>query len=188
MRKILFSLAACSLLTLSLANAKEYVVDIAHTDVGFKIKHMQISNTKGNFADFKGVVDFDEKTMKLNKLEATIQIASIDTGNEGRDEHLRDTDFFDTKKFPEMKFVMTEFKFDDDEKDEGIVKGDLTIKGVTKPIELEYEFGGISKGDVEKIGFNLSGKIDRTEFGVGEKSLAIGSEVKLDIEIEADAK
>ena len=87
-----------------------------------------------------------------------------------------------------MKFVMTEFKFDDDEKDEGIVKGDLTIKGITKPIELEYEFGGISKGDVEKIGFNLSGKIDRTEFDVGEKSLAIGNEVKLDIEIEADAK
>lgn len=188
MKKILFSLAACSLLTLGFANAKEYAVDSAHTDVGFKIKHMQISNTKGNFKDFEGIVDFDENSMKLNKLEATIKITSVDTGNEKRDNHLRSADFFDVQKFPEMKFVMTEFKFDDDDKDEGIVKGDLTIKGVTKPIELEYEFGGISKGDVEKIGFNLSGKIDRTEFGVGEKSVALGSEVKLEIEIEADAK
>lgn len=188
MKKILFSLAACSLLTLGLANAKEYTIDTAHTDVGFKIKHMQISNTKGNFSDFNGVVDFDEKTMKLNKLEATIKISSIDTGNKKRDDHLRTDEFFDANKFPEMKFVMTKFIADDDDKDEGIIKGDLTIKDVTKPVELEYEFGGISKGDVEKIGFSLEGEIDRTEFGVGEKSLAIGSEVKLDIEVEANAK
>ncbi|MCI6988610.1 MAG: YceI family protein, partial [Campylobacter sp.] len=91
-------------------------------------------------------------------------------------------------KFPNMKFKMTEFIPKDD--DEGVVKGELTIKDKTLPVELEYEFGGYNKLEdgTEKIGFSLEGEIDRIAFGVGEKSVALGSEVKLSIEVEANKK
>ncbi|MSN97006.1 polyisoprenoid-binding protein [Campylobacter sp. FMV-PI01] len=187
MKKILLSIAASSLLIVNFANAKDYVVDTAHSQVGFKIKHMQISNVKGNFNKFSGDIDFDENTKKLKKLNATIAIDSVNTNNNNRDNHLKQADYFDAKKFPEMKFEMTEFIAES--QDEGKVKGNLTIKGVTKPITLDYDFGGEIKNDkADKIGFTLEGKIDRTAFGVGESSVALGSEVKLEIEIEANAK
>ncbi len=187
MKKLLFSAVACSFLLVGAANAKDYAVDPTHTNVGFKIKHLQISNVRGSFDDFEGKIDFDPETKELKKFEAIVKVASINTKNEGRDDHLRNPDYFEVEKYPEMKFVMKEFVKEDDG-EEGVVKGDLTIKDVTLPVEFEYDFGGVIKNEkVDKIGFTLEGEIDRTKFNVGEESIGIGSEVDITIEVEADA-
>ncbi|NLK66562.1 MAG: polyisoprenoid-binding protein [Campylobacteraceae bacterium] len=189
MKKILFSTLAASMLFVNLANAKEYVLDTAHTEVGFKVKHMQVSNTKGNFGEFSGELDFDTDKRVLNKLNAVIKMNSINTNNDKRDDHLRTAEFFDVEKYPEMKFEMTKFIPDSDDSDEGKVIGNLTIKDVTKEIELDYEFGGLAKNEqIDKVGFTLEGEIDRTAFNVGDAGFAIGSNVKIEIEVEADAK
>lgn len=178
-----FFVAAALFLGLSSLNAVELNVDKPHSSVEFKVKHMQVSNVKGKFQDFSGVVDFDEAKQIPTKISGEIVVASVDTGTEGRDNHLRNADFFDAPKFPTMKFEMTKFVGDDK------VKGNLTIKNVTKEVELDYDFGGITKDKNGKsvVGFSLEGKINRTDFGVGESSLMIGDEIKLAIEIEARA-
>lgn len=166
---------------------KVYTLDSVHTEVGFKIKHMQISNIKGKFDEFSANIEFDEESKKLLKFNATVEVASINTGNDKRDEHLRSADFFDASKFPQMKFVMDDFVLKDDEESE--IYGELTIKDVTKRVVFKYEFGGVMKDDKnDLLGFSLEGEIDRTEFDVGEKSLMVGSEVKISIEVEARAK
>ncbi|NLY03489.1 MAG: YceI family protein [Campylobacter sp.] len=187
MKKMLFSVVASSFLLIGSLSAKEYVIDSAHTNISFKIKHMQISNVKGSFSDFEGVLDFDLDTKTINKLEGIVKISSVNTNNEGRDEHLKEADFFEVEKFPEMKFIMTEF-IGEDGNEEGIIKGDLTIKDVTKQVSFEYNFGGVVTDEkVDKIGFSLEGKIDRTEFNVGTSGPALGSKVDLELEIEANA-
>lgn len=187
MKKIIFSSLACLALFSSALFAGSYNVDTVHSSAEFKIKHLQVSNVKGNFTKFVGDVEFDEAGKKITKLDAVIDVSSVNTHNTKRDDHLKSADFFDTAKFKDMKFVMTEFIPDGNE---GTVVGNLTIKGVTKPVKLEYEFGGISKdkGGKSIIGFTLEGKINRTDFNVGESSLALSDEVKLNIEVEAREK
>lgn len=97
MKKVLLSsLVAVSLLSTGLF-AKEYTLDKAHTDVGFKIKHLQISNVKGNFKDYSAVIDFDPASAEFKKLDVTIKIASVNTENQTRDNHLQQDDFFKAK-------------------------------------------------------------------------------------------
>lgn len=189
MKKIVISLAATLSLAISV-NAAEYSVDPVHSSVNFKIKHLQVSNVKGNFNSFSGMIDFDPATKKLNNVNGVVEINSVNTNNNKRDDHLRSSDFFDVQKFPTMKFEMTEFLQDGDDKDEGKVRGNLTIKDVTKPVEFEYELGGITKNKDGKsmIGVTLEGKLNRIDFKVGEETMALGNEVKIDIELEATEK
>lgn len=190
MKKILLSsLLAVSLLSTGLF-AKEYTLDKAHTDIGFKIKHLQISNVKGNFKDYSAVIDFDPKSAEFKKLEATIKVASVNTENETRDNHLRQDDFFKAKKYPNMTFTMKKYEKISNEK--GKMIGTLTLAGVSKDISLETEIGGFAKGKdgKEKVGFSLSGKIKRSDFkfAPNTSTLTLGDEVKLDIEAEANEK
>ncbi|ASM39896.1 polyisoprenoid-binding protein [Campylobacter sp. RM12327] len=179
---------ATSLFAGSALIGAEYNVDNAHSSIGFKIKHMQVSNVKGFFTDHTSIIDFDENKKYPNKIESIIKVASVNTGIEKRDNHLRTADFFDAQKFPEMKFVMKEFIPGDES--EGKIKGDMTVKGVTKPITLNYDFGGITKNKDGKnmIGFSLDGEIKRSDFGVGEQSVMVGDKVNINIEIEAVEK
>lgn len=183
MKKLISALLVAGLFSASSLFAGQYVIDPAHSYVGFKIKHMKISNVKGSFSDYKSVIEFNEDKKQPTKIESVIKVTSVDTGIEKRDNHLRTADFFDVEKFPEMRFVMKEFKGDK-------IVGDLTIKGVTKPVVLDYDFGGITKNKEGKnlIGFSLEGEIKRSEFGIGEESAMVGDEVKLQIEVEAPAK
>ncbi|PSM52666.1 YceI-like domain-containing periplasmic protein [Campylobacter blaseri] len=189
MKKIITSTVAALFLATGV-NAAEYVLDKAHSSIGFEIKHMQISKVRGNFTNFDGAVSFDPKTKKLTNLNGEIVISSINTNNNKRDDHLRSVDYFDVEKFPTMKFEMTEFIQDKDDDEEGIVKGNLTIKGVTKVVEFEYELGGTTKTDDGKtlIGLSLEGDILRTDFNIGEESVAMGNKVKMIIELEAKEK
>lgn len=182
-------IALSSLLLASLAFAAPYGVDASHTSVGFKVKHMMVSSTNGKFKSFNGTFDYDEKTKTVSNIKGKISVASIDTDDGKRDAHLKDKDFFDAATFPEITFVSKSIKGNK-------VIGDLTIKGVTKTVTLNYEFGGASLDPwgSKRAGFTLSGAIDRRDFGiVWNKALdmggvAVSNEVKLAIDIEGIAE
>lgn len=171
-----------------------FALDASHSEVGFSVKHLMVSNTKGKFTFFETDIDFDTKTKEFKKLSATMDVNSVNTNNEKRDAHLKSADFFEVAKFPEIKFVMTSYEKDGD--DEGKVTGNLTIKGVTKLVTLDAEIGGVAKGfkGETRLGFTLEGKISRKDFGLTwSKTLetgevVVGDTVKLQIEIEAIQK
>lgn len=170
----------------SFANAKEFIIDNTHSNVGFSVKHMMISNVKGNFNTYGGEIDFDTDKKVFNKLSAKIEASSIDTGIEKRDDHLKSADFFDVTKFKTIDFVMTSIK-------ENKIYGKLTIHGVAKDIILDSKINGVIK-DFQghlRLGFTLEGTINRKDFGlVWNKileggGLTVGDDIKLLIEIEA---
>ena len=178
-------LALVSTLLVSTLFAGTYNVDKSHSNIGFKVKHLMISNVKGNFNEFKGSFEYDEKTKTLTSLNGEIQVASINTENKKRDDHLKSPDLFDQAKFPLITFKLT--KIDGDE-----AYGDFTMKGVTKNIKLDFDNGGTIKDPWgnERAGFALSGKIDRKDFGITWNKvleaggLTVGNIIKLDIELE----
>jgi polyisoprenoid-binding protein YceI len=173
------------------ASAARYAIDTSHSSVGFKVRHMVISKTRGVFETFSGWVEYDPKKPKSWKVDVTIETASVNTQNEDRDNHLRNKDFFDVKKFPQMKFVSTRV-----EKVKGnaaVLVGKLTMKGVTKTVRLDIENHGIVKGPWGKTrtGWSATTKIDRTDYGVtwnknlDQGGVVVGEEVEIAIEIEA---
>ena len=181
MRKILVA-GLFSAVTLFAGN---YTVDKSHSGVAFKVKHMMISNVKGNFDNFNGSFVYDEETKTLTSLSGNVAIASINTDNAKRDGHLKSGDFFSADKFPEIKFELSKVAGD-------TAYGKLTMRGVTKDVELDIENNGMIKdpwGNT-RVGLALSGKIDRTDFGLKwNKALeaggvVVGETIKLDIEIE----
>ena len=181
MKKLILMLFLATLLI-----AGKYNVDMAHSNVGFKVKHMMISSVNGSFKEYSGEIEYDEKNKIIKSLSGTIKASSINTENAKRDNHLRSADFFDVKKYPEIKFEMIRQKGDK-------VYGKLTMRGVTKDIKLDLEMGGTVKdpwGNM-RLGFTLEGKINREDFGLTYNTIleaggiAIGKEVKLIIEIEA---
>lgn len=185
-----FLLSSLAMLTLAgFLAADTFKVDESHSNVGFKIKHMMVSNVVGSFGSFSGTIDYDEKGKTLTGLSGTVQASSIDTDDEKRDKHLREPDFFDVEKYPEITFAMKKVKGE-------AVIGDLTMHGVTKEIALELEMGGVADDPWgnRRIGFSLEGKIDRRDFGLEYNKvleaggLAVGHDVKLMIELEGVRK
>lgn len=172
------------------AVAATYDIDTSHSSVGFKIKHMAISNVKGSFNDFSGSFEFEPGQTDQWSCEATIKLASINTGNEDRDEHLLGEDFFDGEKYPHMVFQFTSIKMEDDE--EGILTGTLAMHGKTLPVTLELEFNGsvTDPWGNQRVGFTAEGKINRKDWGLSYGKvmegggLMIGNEVKIALEIE----
>ena len=162
-------------LVFSLAQAKEFIIDNTHTNVGFSIKHMMISNVKGNFNTYAGEIDFDVDKKVFNKLSAKIDASSIDTGIAKRDDHLRSADFFDVAQFKTIDFTMSSMK-------EGKVYGKLTIRGVTKEVVLDAKIHGVIKDFQKKqrVGFTLEGKINRKDFGLTWNKLLEGGGLTVD--------
>ncbi len=173
--KLLSKLLLSSALVFSFAQAKEFVIDNTHTNVGFSIKHMMISNVKGNFHNYSGDIDFDVDKKVFNKLTAKIDVASIDTGIEKRDEHLKSADFFDVAKYKTIDFTMTDMK-------EGKLHGKLTIHGVTKDIVLTPTIHGLVKDfkGAQRVGFTLEGKINRKDFGLTWNKILEGGGLTVD--------
>lgn len=166
--------------------AGTYQVDASHSKVGFKIKHLSISNVYGTFDKFDANIEYDEKTKELKILKSTVDANSINTQNEDRDAHLKESDYFDTKKHPNISFELLEIKDD-------TMVANLTIKGVTKKVEFDYENNGIVKdpwGNT-KLGFSLETKINRVDFGLKANKiletggLLLGEKVKITADIEA---
>ncbi|HVS98404.1 MAG TPA: YceI family protein [Puia sp.] len=145
----------------------KWILDPSHSEVEFKVKHMMISNVSGEFKRFNASVETEGEDFMTAKVNFTADIDSIDTGAEQRDAHLKSPDFFDAAKFPQLKFVTTKYEnVDNDGSYE--VFGDLTIRGVTKPVRFDAEFGGVIKdpwGNT-RAGVTVSGKINRKDFGL----------------------
>lgn len=167
---------------------KKWTIDPTHTEVGFKVKHMMFTNVKGMFNDYSASIDFNEDLKDAN-LEFEAKVNSIFTNNADRDNHLKSADFFDAEQYPTLNFKST--KIDGDGSDYEIT-GDLTIKGVTKPVKLNAEFSGLMTdpwGNT-KIGLNLDGKINRKDFGLTYNAaletggVLVGEDVKLNAEIQ----
>ena len=140
--------------------ATKWNLDTAHSEITFKVRHMMISNVKGAFNTFTAEVEAEDDTFKNAKVSATIQTDSIDTNNDDRDAHLKSADFFNVEQNPTITFESDSLADD--------VTGHLTINGVTKPVQLEVEFGGINQdpwGNT-KAGFTFEGKIKRSDFGL----------------------
>jgi polyisoprenoid-binding protein YceI len=186
MKTLLRSLIVTAMMVAGV-HATEYALDYSHSQVGFKVKHMVISNVYGKFNEYDG--SFSVVDGKLATLEGTVQAASIDTDNEKRDNHLRSADFFDAGKYPTLTMKLLSVDGED-------AMVELTMRGVTKKVKMDLEFGGeiVDPWGNQRAGFQLEGKIDRKDFGLTWNKaletggLVVGDEVKLIIAIEGKAK
>jgi polyisoprenoid-binding protein YceI len=169
-----------------------WVIDNVHTHVGFSVRHMMVSTVRGQFKTYSGNLDLDPKDFTKSKFQGEIDVASIDTGSVDRDNHLRTNDFFDVANHPKITFKSTKIEAAGDGY---TVHGDLTIRGVTKPIALAVEFHGTSKNPYGKTvsGFGATATINRKDFGVAFNAIletggvAVAEKVKIEIEVEAVA-
>lgn len=144
----------------------EWILDKAHSEVEFKVKHMMISTVKGQFEDFDLTVDSSSNSLEGATVKMDIKTASINTKSEQRDQHLKGEEFFNAEKYPTISFVSTHItKVEDDEFE---ITGDLSVKDLTKAITFTAEFGGIAKDPWgnQKAGYHVRGKINRQEFGL----------------------
>ena len=192
--KLIAGLAALAIVVPSFAAAEvhEFTVDPSHSQVGFKIRHL-VAKVPGSFQTFSGMVWMDPENIEGTlKLEGKVETASVYTANEDRDNHLRSPDFFNVEKHPEMTLVSKSVKKQDD--DEYLVTADFTMLGVTKEIELEVEYGGVTPNPftgTPTTGLEIEAEIDRKEYGmVWNKALdaggvVLGDEVKMQIQLEA---
>ncbi|MFT3982127.1 MAG: YceI family protein [Ferruginibacter sp.] len=167
----------------------KWALDATHSELGFKIKHLMISNVSGRFNSFDVTAETSSDDFSDGSISANIDVASIYTNNEQRDGHLRTGDFFEIEKYPAITFKSTAVKKEGDDLE---VTGDLTMKDVTKPVTLKVEFAGITKdpyGNI-KAGFSFAGKLNRKDWGINFNAaletggVMLGEEVKYEGEIQ----
>jgi polyisoprenoid-binding protein YceI len=186
MKKLILLFAAL-LATSSLALAAEtYTLDGAHSSANFSVKHMGISTVRGRFADVSGTILFDAAAPEKSSVTAVIKSASINTDNATRDKHLNTPDFFDTAKYPDIKFQSTSIRHEGGDK--YVAVGNLTIKDVTKPVEIPFTLatGKGMKGE-PRLGVEGSLTINRFDYHVSydPTGMGVSKEVKIDLSIEA---
>ena len=172
------------------ATATKWVLDPTHSEVQFKIKHLVISSVTGSFKAFQGTVQSAGEDFENAQVEFTLDVDSIDTNQEQRDGHLKSEEFFDSAKFPHIKFVSNSFVKEGGETYK--ITGNLTMKDVTKSVTLEAEYGGAAVDFYgnHKAGFEVSGKINRKDFGLTwgavteAGSIVLGDDVKLMMNVQ----
>ncbi len=168
----------------------KWAIDPTHSEIGFKVKHLMITNVHGEFRKFIAEVSSEEEDFTRSSVSVTIDAASILTNDDKRDAHLKSADFFDVEKYPELKFKETSFRKTADGNYK--LRGILTIKEVSKEVAFEVEYGGIRKDPWgnEKAGFSLSGKINRRDFGLNWNAalesggMLVSDEVKISAEMQ----
>jgi len=167
----------------------KWSIDPTHSEIAFKVKHLMISTVTGQFKKFSLVGETETDDFNTaRKIEFTADIDSIDTNNEQRDAHLKSADFFNGERHPQITFSGTKYE----DKEDGKLYGDLTIAGVTRPVTLNVEFGGIATDPYgqTKAGFTVAGKISRKEFGITYGAVTetggvlLGDEIKINAEIQ----
>ncbi|KAA9040944.1 YceI family protein [Ginsengibacter hankyongi] len=168
----------------------KWALDPIHSEVVFKIKHLMISTVTGQFKKFNVVAETGTDDFNTAKnIEFTADVESVDTNNEQRDGHLKSADFFNAEQYPQLKFTGKKYEVIDGE---GTISGELTMHGITKPVTLKVEFGGVAKDPYgqTKAGFTVTGKISRKEFGLSwgavteTGNVVLGDEVKINAEIQ----
>jgi len=166
-------------------------IDAAHTEVEFAVRHMMISTVKGRFPDVSGTIELDDSDLSGSSVEVEIGVASVDTRQADRDEHLRSADFFDVENHPKMTFRSR--RVEPVGEDRFRVIGDLTIRGETREVILDASAEGraVDPWGNEKAGFTASTTIDRRDFGLTYNAaletggVLVGNEVKITLEVQA---
>jgi polyisoprenoid-binding protein YceI len=169
----------------------EWRFDPNHTRIGFSTRHAMVTKVRGAFNDVEGIINADAENPANSSVSVTIKVASIDTRNAQRDEHLRTNDFFDAPSFPEITFVST--RVDQIEEGNFIVAGNLTIRGITKEVSLPIEFLGVERDQTGQLraGFEGSRRIDRQQFGVkwntalDSGGVLVSDKITLEFEVSA---
>jgi len=167
-----------------------WTIDAAHAELGFAVRHLMLSTVRGRFGAVTGTVLVDENDPKSSKIDVTVDVASIDTRQEMRDNHLRSADFFDAANHPTMHFVST--RIEGDVSKTFKVIGDLTIRGTTRQVALEVTLEGRAKDPWgnDRAGFSATGQINRHDFGLNWNQaleaggVTVGAEVKLTLDVE----
>ena len=165
-------------------------IDYTHSDISFSVRHMMISKVNGRFADWNGTIDFDPQNPANTTVDVTVQLASVDTREQQRDDHLRSPDFFDVANFPEMHFKSTNVEQDDD--DEGKLYGELTIRGITKPVVLDVEYAGQAQSPwgTTSAGFSAEATLNRKDWeltwnqALETGGVLVSDKIKIAIELE----
>ncbi|GLZ02794.1 polyisoprenoid-binding protein [Actinomadura sp. NBRC 104412] len=175
--------------------AGTWTIDPLHSTVGFTIRHLMISKVRGRFGTFEGTLVTGANPLE-STVSATIDLGSIDTGNAQRDQHVRSADFLDVERHKTMAFQSTGLRATDDG---FVLDGDLSLRGITKPVSLDLEIEGFGPDPFRKddpfkgarAGFTATGEIDRTDFGVGDRAtipggnLGLSERIQVVLEIEA---
>lgn len=167
-----------------------YKIDAAHSEITFKVKHLMITNVTGNFTKFGATLESNADDFSDAKISFEADVNSINTNNEQRDGHLKSADFFDAEAFPALTFKSTSFTKKSN--DEYSLVGDLTLKGNTKQVELNVEYGGTVTDPYNqtKAGFEITGKINRQDFGLTWSAVTeaggimVSDEVKLNFNVQ----
>lgn len=168
----------------------KWAIDPAHSEIGFKVKHMMFTNVSGKFTSFNTNIETVEDDFSQSKIQFEADVNSVSTGNADRDGHLLGADFFDAVQYPKITFEGKSFRKVDDGDYE--LTGDLTLHGVTKPVKLSAEYGGLMKdpwGNI-KAGFSIAGKINRKDWGLAYNAvldnggILLSEDVKLNMEIQ----
>jgi polyisoprenoid-binding protein YceI len=169
--------------------AGSWTIDPVHSTVGFTARHMMVAKVRGRFKEFTAEIVTAEDPLQ-SRVDATVQMASVDTNDESRDTHLRTNDFFDIENHPTMTFRTTSIEPDGDDYK---LNGDLTVRGVTKPVTFALEVGGVGKdpwGNT-RAGFSATTQISRKEFGVEWNApletggVVVGDKVTIELDVEA---
>jgi polyisoprenoid-binding protein YceI len=168
----------------------KWVLDPTHSVLGFKIKHLMISSISGAFKNFRAEVKTSETDFSSAQIDLTAEMESVYTNNEQRDAHLRASDFFEVEKYPVLKFRSTKIEKADNAT--FALYGELTLKGITKRVKLHVEYNGVAKDPWggERAGFVITGKINRSEWGINfngvlEKGgVVLSDEVRIDSELQ----
>ncbi|MFZ3590062.1 YceI family protein [Bacillus sp. DJP31] len=169
----------------------KWAVDVSHSSVDFSVRHMMIASVKGTFHNFSAEIEANPEDLTTASINFNIDIASIDTRNADRDNHLRAADFFDVENNPNMTFHSTSIEVSDE--NEYNVTGNLSLHGVTRPETFKVTFEGQGKDPWgnEKVGFSAEGKINRSDYGLTYNAaletggVLIGDQIKVSIQIEA---
>ena len=168
-----------------------WALDVSHSGVDFSVKHMMFATVKGGFEKFDATIVADPADLTTAEIEFTVDLASVNTRSEDRDNHLRSADFFDAENHPNMTFVATSIeKTDENEYD---VTGNLTLRGVTKQetFQVTYEGSGLDPWGNEKAGFGVEGKIKRSDYGLVWNAaletggVLVGDQVKVSLQLQA---
>lgn len=171
----------------------KWKVDGAHSEVGFSVKHMMVSKVKGTFDQFTAEIEANPTDLTTASIQFKIDVASINTRNNDRDNHLRSADFFDVEQYPNLTF--TSSKIEKTDEDEYKVTGDVSLHGVTKQETFNVTFEGLAKDPMsgaEKAGFSAEGKIKRSDYGLTWNAaletggVLVGDDIKITIEIQAE--
>ena len=169
--------------------AGTWSIDPVHSDVSFTVRHMMVSKVRGKFHGLSGSIILAEDPA-ASEVTAEIDMASIDTGNEQRDEHIRSADFFEVTKYPKMTFRSTSLRSDGND---FVVTGDLSLHGVTRSVELELEVNGFTKDPYggTRAGFSATTQINRRDFGItidmpmDGGGVVVGDKIQVQLEVEA---